>query len=209
MPLTVVTDTFDRTDNASSLGTATTGEVWTPRLTAPFSPQVTSTLGISSNQAYSTDSANVNIATVPAGTGDVTVEVDVMLPLAPQEGGGVIGRWQSDLEYWEGLIFRTTGGPYRAYLRKFYDGTYSQWSKDVAPSAYATPIRVGLSFRGSLVVLTADGGTVTSVTDGDYSTATEHGIETYISSAVRLDNFEIRPRFLGGPTVGFIGFGTF
>jgi hypothetical protein len=66
--VTVVSDTFTRTDNASSMGSAETGQTWTA---------ASGTWGISGNLAYPAVAVAGDHVTVPA-VGDGLVECDVL-----------------------------------------------------------------------------------------------------------------------------------
>lgn len=63
-PTVFINDTFDRADNNTTLGTATSGQAWTA---------VSGTWGISNNEGYCVSDASGNKAILPTvGTGDYT-----------------------------------------------------------------------------------------------------------------------------------------
>lgn len=89
-PTPVVTDTFDRADSAVSLGTATSGHVWTPRH---------GTWGISGNKGYCPTPAVPSEATLNPAVTNVDISVDITLDAAGNNGivfrhqGVALGQW--------------------------------------------------------------------------------------------------------------------
>lgn len=87
---TVVTDTFTRADNAGALGNADTGQAWLTIVGNAF--------GISSNQAYNTDTANtLSIAAIDAGASNVRIACTVT---RTTQVAGVAFRISDSSNYW-------------------------------------------------------------------------------------------------------------
>jgi hypothetical protein len=173
-----VHDSFTRANNASSLGSANTGQTWT---------QLLGTWGISSNQAYISASAGQikEAAVIQSGKSDVTVQVKIA---ASGGNPGILLR-AADVD--NGLatnptaLFRLQAGGYTSIL------------------TFSTAISVGDTLR-----LTAVGSNITayrqagstgsfssigSITEAFGQTNTKHGLrsDTNTANATRFDDFRI------------------
>lgn len=165
-----VSDTFDRADSASSLGSTDGGSLSPLTWTAQ-----NGTWGISSNKAYLTDTTSQAVATVDTGLADVDVAVDITLS-STQPNVGVICRLIDNNNYllaaWAGQIM---------YLFKREGGGFTELTSVSREWSLGSTYRVRISAVGDLVKVFIDTTEVLSHTlsSGDQSTfgaATSHGI---------------------------------
>lgn len=193
MTAIVLADSFDRPDS-SLLGTSDTGQPWTmkPGFTGPeFGPFVPSVIGVAGNRAAA-GNANMNVATMNHGTPDVTIGVDVITPFPQGHGAGIIFRWELRDRYWQGLIARSIldAAFYRIYMRLYHDnGAHDDYDTHDFATLADGAHRMEIRAHGADIEMWFDGvhrlGTVSSL----FSDQREHGISTYFSTAVRLDNY--------------------
>ena len=158
----VFSDTFTRADNASSLGTTTTGsKTWTA---------LSGTWGIASNQAYcSAGAASTNeVAIVDAGAADGTLAVTL-------GSGSILGN--------AGVVFRATDDSNHLLvtgsgdLYRKQSGTYTKIAGAAIPLSPGDAISVVLS--GSSITCKLNGATWCTATDAFNQTATKHGLRSY------------------------------
>lgn len=173
--LLLVSDTFSRADNASSLGSADTGQAWTA---------LAGTWGISGNRAYNPSATSNGVAYVDAGVSDGLVECVI-----PVLGGG------------PGLYFRIVDAD--DYLRCVSTGTALIVEKRVASTftqiasltyTLVAGDRLGVRLTGSTIDVSVNGESQGVVTDSAHQSATMHGIGFNFgvgSSAARFDNFRV------------------
>lgn len=173
----VVSDSFDRADSGTSMGTADTGQVWTP---------LAGTWGIDTNRGYSvgSDPADRQVV-VESGVSDPTVAVDV--PVLDSGGGtGLLFRGVDANNYW---IFTSEGTRWALYKR--VTGTHT-----LVGSFTETPTigRWEVACSGSSITCKIDSVTKVTATDTTHQTATRHGLRIFRQSATsssRFDNFTV------------------
>lgn len=221
--MSLILDTFTRT-NASSLGSADTGETWTHRPYLPYNAagttigQATSVLGTDGDYAYSTDAAHGQMATINHGSGnaELFVDIDIRTNSLPDETGvGMTFRWQDSTHFWTAMLYNGAGsGNFDLFLIKqnganFSDRTTHNVNVDPIGPGPTNTIRLALVLAGSSIGLTVDdhvnGVRSLNVTDSAFASAPHHGIHTYFCGASVLTAFN--GEGVGGWRVGSIGFG--
>lgn len=169
VPATSVTDTFNRADNASSMGNADTGQMWVPN---------SGTWGISANRAYETGVAGVQATTVvDSGMSDCYVEVT----LTTFDDTGLCFRSTDDNNYFltnGSTLFRKQGGVYGGI-----GGIGGILSGDV----------LKVELNGSSIKVYVNGSLALSVTDTFNQTATKHGLRKNGTDVARFDDFSVVP----------------
>lgn len=206
-----VHDTFNRADNATSLGTADSGQLWIPRLWAPHDAidapigQSTSVLGISSGAVIPGDGSHVHMATIDHGTAEVDAVLELLLPFPVGGGAGMVARWAGDTQFFEAFVYHDVSGPqtYTGYLRRV-DGPSTVVVVGTAPSLVANTASGTYQFAVSAVgdqwTFRFEGIVVGSFVDNTYSGATHHGVLSYFSTAAIIDSYNGRAP--GGWSVG-------
>lgn len=168
----LVLDTFTRANNASSLGSAETGQAWTAHV---------GTWGVGSEMALVGATANA-LATVPAGVSDGLVRVTIATVGADP---GLCFRYSDASNHWRFVY--TSGG---WFLQKRVAGSLTTVGTGSASRAAGDVMEI--EARGSLIIARLNGGQLASVTDTFNQSATRHGLATAAaSSASRWDNFRV------------------
>ncbi len=169
-----ITDSFNRADSSSSLGTTDTGQPWTA---------LAGTWGITGNKAYKVTGSAQGWAVVESGVSDCTISVT--LSGTTNAGGGI--------------TFRATDANNNLFIDA--DGTGFDVYKTVAGSisgiggggtTFAAGDVMTVVLSGSSIVIKKNGsgdigGGIASTFN---QTATKHGLRDYTGS-VRLDSFSI------------------
>lgn len=206
MTVTVV-DAFNRADSATTLGNADSGETWVPRpqLDNDFAIGPTSVLGIAGSRAYSPNT-NLDLATIDHGGPDVVVGLDFVTPFPPGNGCGPIARWQGPKDFWQAIVFRSNiGNGYSVTLRRWYvGGDYGDLASAVFADESLTGVhRVEFSALGNALSASIDAVAQVAGTSSAFNLSNHHGLSTYYSAAVRMDNYNAvaNPR-VGGWVVG-------
>lgn len=209
---TPVLDSFDRANNATSLENADTGELWVlqPRVVgvgvAPTGTGATSVLGVDGNQAYTTVAIDIpqsptaawsiQMATIDHGHADLDASVDVVLPLAIGELGGVVARYDGPGNFWGAWLYRSieVGSPGYALILQGYGDSGATILTDESNfmlADAATGIHtVRVVVTGSTWNVYLDGTlglTLADVETGNYTDSTLHGIG--ISGTARLNDY--------------------
>lgn len=178
----LVSDSFDRADSTTSLGTADSGQTWTA---------LAGTWGIQTNRAYGVGTSPIDKqVVVESGASDVTVSVDVAVfdtdPVSI--GPGIVFRAVDASNY---LLFcAETAGRWALYKR--VNGNHTEIA-----SMSETPVagKYEVTCSGSTITCKVGGVTKITATDTTHQTATRHGIRDYknstTASANRFDNFKI------------------
>lgn len=113
----IASDDFARPDNPSSLGTATTGQVWAQPL---------GTWGIATNTAFRDSTlSNTGIAIIDTGFTDAIVKVTLVNPTSVAFGAGSMGivlRYFDASHYWH-LAYEKFPGANRVRLHRTFGGT--------------------------------------------------------------------------------------
>ena len=169
-----VTDSFNRADNASSLGTADTGQTWTA---------LASTWGISSNQAYNPGAGANAPAVLDSGKSDCTIQVTI----ATQAGDSGLSFRATDANNFFEVTFSTT--QYQVW--KIVAGAFTNLASGTITGANGDVLKVVLS--GSTIQIFQNGVQLgTNITDAFNQTATKHGLSQVSGSAgARWDNFSV------------------
>lgn len=173
---TLVSDTFTRADNASSLGTADTGQAWTAHA---------GVWGISSNQAYTATGASNALATLDAGVSECSASVTITTPGAGW--GGVVLRGSDASNYL--TAFWSNGS--QLFFRKIVAGVATDLVTQATRALQAGDV---LTVRASGTSLQAivNGAVILSATDSFNQTATRCGLYTFSSdTAARFDTFTV------------------
>jgi hypothetical protein len=185
-----ITDTFTRADNASAIGTSTSGD----------NPTVlVGTWGIAGNKAYiatgSDASSNYNLATWDNGSADVTIEADI---LTPSSGDFAIGLAMRVADASNFLFAQLTlvGSDSDIYLYKRIAGTYTALAT-LSGQTYAnnTTYNLKVVLSGtSIEVFVDDVSKLTYNTTTTLEAETAHGFTFYsgaTDTGARWDNLSI------------------
>lgn len=161
-----ITDSFNRADSTSTLGSTDTGQAWTAQA---------GTWGISSNTAYTTTASGQVTVVVDAGVSDCTVQAT----LTDATGScGLCWRSTDDNNYWlvAGVLCykRVAGG----FTSMGSTGGFS--NGDV----------ITVVVSGNNHTIKRNGTTVLSFTDSFNATATKHGLRAQTNTS-RFDSFSI------------------
>lgn len=149
-----ISDSFDRTDSASTLGNADTGEAWTAHQ---------GTWGISGNTAYDPTNADHDHATVDTGETAMVVSV-VVSNLSGAHAGGILARYVDSNNFYLADGSGRLGGEVRLFKR--VSGSYTSLGTSAAFSAGDS---LALSCNGSTISVLRNGSQVISVTDSAVS----------------------------------------
>lgn len=174
-----ITDSFDRADDAASLGTADTGQIWTAHA---------GTWGISGNKAIVSGAASDKHASLDSGAANATVRAT----LSP------VGASQSITV---GLLFRAQSANNGLLFVILPSGEIARLLKIVAGVATIIATAGYTPSTSSTLTVTCSGTTVDCYVDGvllihatgvtDFLTETQHGL--YSSSAITAswDTFSV------------------
>lgn len=189
---TGATDNFNRTNSATSLGAATTGQAYTI-------PTSGSVFGISSNTAYLSTLAATNIAYLDAGVSNCTVNTDIVVASNTSNNSyrtdGIVFRYTDASNYWILQESWRPGfdGTKTITLNKIVAGVSSAVgaAANLTASAFTISLKVVLS--GSSISYYAENGLIATVTDAFNSSATKHGLYAVGTSGLpaspTFDNF--------------------
>jgi len=173
---TLVSDTFTRGDTTGPLGTADSGQAWATIAGTAF--------GITSNQAYNTDTANtLCIAAIDTGMADVRVACSVS---RTTQVAGLVFRLSDASNYW----YVSLSGSATALI-KVVAGSPTTVATSATTYSGATTVEV-VAVGGSIQVYTA-GALLLSASDTFNAAAVQHGImrqQTVNNS--RHDTFSVR-----------------
>lgn len=175
-PITqIVSDSFNRADSATSLGSTSTGQTWTV---------IRGTWGITGNTAYPADGCPApGYAVIDSGNKDGTIAVTATVN--PQDTRIPFRVIDANNLYW---VERKGGNPGFYELDKIVNGVSSVLaSSSIAPKD-GDIIKIILS--GPSINVYINGASTMSATDGSI-TSSKHGIGTWCSGAVRFNDFTI------------------
>jgi hypothetical protein len=167
----VVSDSFNRADSSTSLGTADVGGAWTA---------FAGTWGIASNKAYHVSTFADGYAAIDSGLADCTVA----LTLSTVGAGGITFRAADATHLWfveattsDSKVYRCDGfGP------SLWANLGTSWSNGDVMSVV---------LLGSSIKVYKNGVQAGStITDSTYATATKHGLRDYSGSG-RYDSFTV------------------
>lgn len=192
----LVSDSFNRANNSTSLGNADTGQAWQ---TTPGS-----IYGISNNQAYpiSDTSGQVSFAYVDSGASDGTITLT--LAAISNYQNYLVFRIVDNKNY---LFVRYQKGSGNLQLYKTVNNAQTQLgTKSIGTLAIGSTISVTVS--GSSITVSTNGTQQITTTDNTFSTSTLHGFGDVMSAdlTVRYDNFEVDS--LTSSTTTYIGSGN-
>lgn len=168
-----ITDSFNRADNASSLGSTDTGQAWTDN----------GTFGISTNQMYRTSTVDGELAWITAGVTDMTTSITVSA-----FGGqtGAVARMTDTSNFY--LAHVATGGQVTIY--KCVAGGFTQLA--TTATAFTTGDVLGLKVAGTQITSLRNGATIDSVSDSALTTGTLAGVRAGNTSTTwRIDAFSV------------------
>lgn len=170
---TPITDSFNRADNASSVGTTDTGQAWTTN---------NGTMGINSNELYCTALSSDAVCTVDSTITDVRVKG---VPTTTLVGRyfGVVGRCVDNNNYYLAQSDSAASSIYKKVA-----GSFTQLAN--FGTAMATNDQLQLRCNGTTIELLVNGTTVLSTTDSSLTTGTRCGIRFSITS-LRADSFAV------------------
>lgn len=178
LPRVVAYDSFDRANNATTLGSADTGQPWTAQ---------NGVWGISSGRAYCPSGAGACIATLDAGLTHVMVEATVVyLTLASK---GIVARYADASNY---LHADLASGAVR--LVKTVAGSQTLVGSAAVSVADDGQYQLRLVARGPAVAVFFNGQRLVTgtVTDAALQTATLVGMRSTSGTLRRLDTFIAR-----------------
>lgn len=162
----VVSDTFTRADNSTSLGSAETGQAWNA---------LVGTWGVISGTAYTSVATAQSIAVIDTASTNADAQATV--------GGGnqglVVGLVDASNYYTSdsGIIYRCVAG------------AFTNIGGGALTLAAGNVMR--LVRAGNQISLYRNGTLLASVTDSSLTTGTKHGLRIHNSATVRLDNFTV------------------
>lgn len=171
---TIVNDGFTRANNATSLGTADSGQAW-------VSDTPSSLWGISSNTAQSQNAAS-GLTTVNSAVADCTVTA--VLTLGTNTTGGVAWRATDSSNYF--FLYLNSGAVY-----KYVAGSLTGPVINGGYSGAGTAGTYSVILLGSSHTLQRNGTTVGTATDTFNQTATKHGLSNYSSVGVTATSFSV------------------
>jgi hypothetical protein len=170
-PKGILRDSFNRADNALTMGNANTGQAWIPGM---------STWGISSNQAYSIDTAGTDMISIETGVSNFSVSATVKFSV----NEGIIFRYADANNHLVLRINSTTLGLVKGVASVFTSiGSYS------FTPVVGTLYNIKAVCNGSSIQVFLDGVLRITATETANQTATQSGLRTAISTAGRFDNF--------------------
>jgi hypothetical protein len=170
----VVFDDFNRVDNATTLGTTNTGQVWENYLNVA---------GISGNKAYTSGGSNNSENIVDAGVANGAIEVDLVYSTYV----AVIARYVDTNNCVVARISSTGIG-----LFKFIDGANTKLGEYLFTPISGQNYKVKAVLNGSDITVYLDDVLRITASDSYNSTITKHGFRLSPTGGVaRADNFKI------------------
>lgn len=169
----LILDTFSRADNASSLGSAETGQAWTARV---------GTWGVSGGKAYQPGGTSEALASLNSGASDYTATVDVTW----QNAEGLLLRYVDTNNY----LFADIHSTGARLVRKLTGSTSVLATGAFTPVAGTTYV-LRARVVGSQVTVWVDGVERISTTDSNFLTSTRQGLRAHTATTARLDNFRV------------------
>jgi hypothetical protein len=188
----VLLDSFNRADNASSLGNLQTPSTlaWTANV---------GTWGVSSNKAYcasaiTSGSTTLNYVTADAGISNYAFQVEMT-----KTAGSAISetelvfRYSDASNYWIADITSNAGAPSITLYKKVAGAAYEQVGTVYSAATAEGTHTFKVVTSGSSIIVYRDGASIITVTDGFNSTATKVGIGVfqgagYVGNTDRFDN---------------------
>ena len=173
---TIVSDTFNRADSSSSMGTADTGQVWVA---------LQHTWGIDTNRAYDTSASSDGTCYVESSNADCTIQVT--LTTFGSKAGFTFRVQDLNNHY----IIRMQSGTNDVVCFRRQGGTYNaQGNNSISAPANGDVIKMVL--RGSLAMFFMNGVLKLAFSNSTFSTETKHGLHTLSDNTSRFDTFTIK-----------------
>lgn len=173
---TIVSDTFDRADSSSSMGTADTGQVWVA---------LQHTWGIDTNRAYDTSASSDGTCYVESSNADCTIQVT--LTTFGSKAGFTFRVQDLNNHY----IIRMQSGTNDVVCFRRQGGTYNaQGNNSITAPANNDVIKMVL--RGSLGLFYQNGVLKLAFSNSTFSTETKHGLHTLSDGTSRFDDFTVK-----------------
>lgn len=162
-----ITDSFNRADSTSTMGSTDTGQTWTYQ---------SGTWGITSNTAYPVTASGQLTAVVESSVSDCTVQVTHS---TAGSSPGLCWRATDDNNYW--LVAGLT-----AYKRVAGGFTSMGSTGGIADGDVLSVVLSGASH-----VIKKNGSTVLTISSDSFNqTATKHGLRAQVNNS-RFDNFSV------------------
>jgi hypothetical protein len=165
----IVSDSFDRADNASSLGNSDTGQTWIIG---------SGTWAISSNQAKGTGNNITALQDIGSSNAKISVTVGAAID------SGIVFRYKDENNYFR--FVRVGAG--NVYLQKKVSGTLTTLQN--ISSAVAVGDILTVIASGDSIQVLKNGTSLYTTTDSSYLLNTKHGI-TELSSNALFNDFKI------------------
>jgi hypothetical protein len=170
----IVFDSFNRANNANSLGNADTGQAWQP---------LQGTWGIDNNAAYTTNTSGFARAVIDSGLSNCIVSCTLSTLSADGTTRFIFRQLGINNELYIGVVAtgyeidkRVTGSPTLL-------GSYS-----ITPKSGD---RLQVTLNGSNIKVYLNDILIFNVTETFNQNQTKHGLCVYNSSAARYDNFKV------------------
>jgi hypothetical protein len=179
-PGTIIADSFDRADNAASLGTADGGQVWSA---------LVGTWGISANRAVKVSAGTHTYAVLESGLSNVSIQSRLgPTDLLQTDTAGLMFRVQSA---GNGLGCRLVLADQAIVLFKLVGGVFSQLaSAAYSPSTATMVLRVACE-GGTIRCYINDTLWINQAGVTDFQTATQHGLYAFGAVTTTWDDFSI------------------
>lgn len=184
-----ITDSFDRTDDATALGTTDTGQLWTTH---------SGVMGINGNRAYCPTLGSIgtftgSIATVESGESDVTIEITMPTARSAISFDGIVFRYSDNNNF---LLARYSWQNVRVQFDTMVGGSFiaAVDSAGISPPEAHDGMVMKLVLSGDSIELFIDDVSYIVRTDSFNQTATRHGIvigNNVDTTVSRLEDFSI------------------
>lgn len=166
-----VTDSFNRANDASSLGTTDTGQVWATRA---------GTMGINTNAAYApalglTNLLQAAFASVETGSADVTIEITMPTARSAISFDGILFRYVDNNNFW---LARYSWQNVRVQLDLMNGASFlaAVNTAGISPPQAHDGMVMKVVLSGTAIELFIDGVSYIATTSATHQTNTEHGI---------------------------------
>lgn len=172
----VVSDTFNRTDNASSLGSTETGQAW--------SVVGNGTWGIIGNQAYCTTNTGVSRALVSSGYSNCQIDVDLSITEGTE--AQLVFRHVDANNEWS---LRPSSTRYELWKKVAGVSTMVRFTTGITPKNN-DHVQIVLDDTNFMVLV--NNTKIIDICDQDLITGTKHGLFSNFANIPRWDNFSVK-----------------
>lgn len=175
---TAVSDSFNRADTSSNLGTPDVGPAWDNRA---------STLIISGNKVVAIHTLGGGLNTITSGQNDGIIEVDVTTPAFPTDHNlGIVFRWVGASDYLSAFL-------HNGALDLKYGQTATLSVANVYN--YGATVRLRVEFEGARIRVLIDDAVIADVTMSGadltyYASTTAHGLAIVTFYDGSFDNYK-------------------